>query len=326
MKLRLFWLFMVFVSGSFSAIRDASAQSLPAYPQKPVRLVVPFAAGSANDTIGRLLAQGLSERLKGTFVIENRPGANGAIASEYVARSAPDGYTLLMATASSHSQVPWLMKKPPYDAIKDFVPIAGVGGFSFIIVVHPSLPVRSMREFIALAKANPGQIAYGAPGGIAQICAETLRRQSGLELVAVPYKSSPQAVTELMAGQIGMICSDFATAIPFVKAGKIRALAITTDKRSAELPDVATLKESLPDFVEMRSWSGILAPAGLPRELIEPLNREILAVTTQPDFRSRLAPLGFELMPLNARELSSFMQAELAKWQILIKQAGIEPQ
>ena len=301
----------------------AGAQS---YPQKPVRLVIPFAPGSATDIVARLLAQGLSERMKGTFVIDNRAGANGAIAADHVAKATPDGYTLMVATTSSHSQVPWMMKGVTYDAIKDFTPIAGIGGVPFVIVVHPSLPVKNIRELIAFAKARPGQLAYGTPSGTATVCMETLRLKTGIELTPVYYKSSPQTITELIAGQIATICSDFATAATHIQAGKVRALAMTTDQRSAELPSVPTLKESLGEFVEIRSWQGVVGPRGVPREIVEALSREVQAVIAVPDFKTKLKPLGFETLPLNAPQLAGYMASELAKWGTLIKQAGIEPQ
>ena len=301
----------------------AGAQS---YPQKTVRLVIPFAPGSATDIVARLLAQGLSERMKGTFVIDNRAGANGAIAADHVAKATPDGYTLMVATTSSHSQVPWMMKGVTYDAIKDFTPIAGIGGVPFVIVVHPSLPVKNIRELIAFAKARPGQLAYGTPSGTATVCMETLRLKTGIELTPVYYKSSPQTITELIAGQIATICSDFATAATHIQAGKVRALAMTTDQRSAELPSVPTLKESLGEFVEIRSWQGVVGPRGVPREIVEALSREVQAVIAVPDFRTKLKPLGFETLPLNAPQLAGYMASELAKWGTLIKQAGIEPQ
>lgn len=301
----------------------AGAQS---YPQKPVRLVIPFAAGSATDIVARLLAQGLSERMKGTFVIDNRAGANGAIAADHVAKATPDGYTLMVATTSSHSQTPWMMKGVSYDAIKDFTPIAGIGGVPFVIVVHPSLPVKNIRELIAFAKARPGQLTYGTPSGTATVCMETLRLKTGIELSPVYYKSSPQAITELMGGQIATICSDFATAATHIQAGKVRALAMTTDQRSPELPAVPTLKESLGEFVEIRSWQGLVGPQGVPREIVEALSREVQAVIAVPDFKTKLKPLGFETLSLNAPQLASYMASELAKWGKLIKQAGIEPQ
>jgi tripartite-type tricarboxylate transporter receptor subunit TctC len=304
----------------------AAGAAAQGYPQKLVRLVVPFAAGSATDIVARLLAQGLSERMKATFVVEDRPGANGAIAADYVAKAAPDGYTLMMATTSSHSQAALMMKGVTYDGIRDFTPIAGVGGVPFVIVVHPSLPVKSVRELIAFARARPGQLTYGTPSGTATICMETLKLKTGIDLAQVAYKSSPQAVTELIAGQITSICSDFATAATHIASGKVRALAMTTDKRSAELPAVPTLKESLGDFVEIRSWQGVVGPRGVPREIVEAVGKEVLAVTAVPDFRTRLAPLGFELLPLNASQLSVYMASEYAKWEKLAKAAGIQPQ
>ena len=304
----------------------AGAAHAQSYPQKPVRIVVPFAPGSATDTVVRLLAHGLAERMKATFVVDNRAGANGAIAAEHVAKAAPDGYTLMMATTSTHSQAPWMMKGITYDALKDFTPIAGIGGVPFVIVVHPSLPVKTVRELISFAKARPGQLTYGTPSGTATICMETLRLKSGIDLTPVFYKSSPQAVTELIAGQITTICSDFATAATHIQSGKVRALAMTTDKRSAELPNVPTLKESIADFAEIRSWQGLVGPQGVPREIVETLSREALAVIAVPDFRTRLIPLGFETLSLNAPQLASYMASEHAKWGKLAKQAGIEPQ
>ena len=302
----------------------ASAQG---YPQKPVRLVVPFAAGSATDTSARLLAAGLSERIKGaTFVVENRAGANGAIAAEYVAKAAPDGYTIMVGTTSSHSQAPLMIKGITYDPIRDFTPIAGVGGVPFVIVVHPSLPVKNVREFVAFAKSRPKQVTYGTPSGTSTICMETLRLKTGIDITQVAYKSSPQAVTELIAGQITTICSDFATAATFIASGRVRAIAITTDKRSPELPEVATVKETFPDFPEIRSWQGVIGPKGLPADIVELLSREVLAVTAQADFKKRLAPTGFEVLPLNAQQLAAYMVSEFAKWERLAKQAGIEPQ
>ena len=297
-----------------------------AYPQKPVRLIVPFAAGSATDIVARLLAQGLSERMKATFVVDDRPGANGAIAADITAKAPADGYTLMVATTSSHSQAALMMKNVPYDALKDFTPIAGIGGVPFVIVVHPSLPVKSVRELVAFAKARPGQLTYGTPSGTATICMETLKLKTGIDLAQVSYKSSPQSVTELIAGQITSICSDFATAAPHIASGKVRAVAMTTDQRSTELPNVATLKESLGDFVEIRSWQGVVGPRGVPREIVEAVSKEVLAVTAVPDFKTRLAPLGFELLPLNAIQLGAYMASEAAKWEKLAKAAGIQPQ
>lgn len=296
------------------------------FPNKPVKLIVPFAAGSATDVVARLLAQGLTERTKGIFVVESRAGANGSIAGESVAKAAPDGYTLFVATVSTNSQNPWLFKKLPYDALHDFVPIASVGGFPFAIVVTQDSPVKTLAEFIERARANPGKFSYGAPGGTQTICAETLKQRANIDLISVPYKSSPQAVSELMGGQIDMICADFATAIGAIKGGKLRALAVTTATRSAQLPDVPTIAEVLPGFVEMRSWIGLLAPKGTPPDTIDWLGREILAVTAVPAFATALGAFGFERIALSNAPFAQFMKAELDKWEMLIKRAGMEPQ
>ena len=297
-----------------------------AFPNKPVKLVVPFAAGSATDVVARLLAQALTERTQGIFVVENRAGANGAIAAESVAKAAPDGYTLFAATVSTHSQNPWLFKKLPYDALNDFVPIASVGGFPFVIVVRPESSARTLGEFIERAKASPGKLSYGAPGGTQTICAETLKQRASIELISVPYKGAPQAVSELMGGQIDMICADFATAIGAIKGGKLRALAVTTATRAAQLPDVPTIAEVLPGFVEMRSWIGLLAPKGAPTDAIDWLGHEILAVTAAPAFAARLDAFGFKRIALSGKPFAQFMKTEFDQWEMLIKRAGMEPQ
>ncbi len=317
------WLPLIAIAGAALQPGLVSAQ---AFPSKPVKLIVPFAAGSATDVVARLLAQGLTERTKGVFVVETRAGANGAIAAESVAKAAPDGYTLFVATVSTNSQNPWLFKKLPYDALRDFIPIASVGGFPFAIVVRTDSPVKTLAEFIERARNNPGKLSYGAPGGTQTICAETLRQRANITLISVPYKSSPQAVSELMGGQIDMICADFATAIGAIKGGKLRALAVTTATRSAQLPDVPTIAESMPGFVEMRSWIGLLAPANTPPDVIDWLGREIQAVTAVPEFAAKLEVFGFERIALSGTPFAQFMKAELDKWESLIKRAGMEPQ
>lgn len=297
-----------------------------AWPSKPLRLVIPFAPGSATDIVGRLLGQGLSERLKQPVVVENRAGAGGTIAAEFTAQQAPDGYTLMLATVSTHSQSPYLFRKLAYDPLKDFTPIAGIGGFPFAIVVSASHPSKTISEFIGWARANPGKLAYGAPGQSQLVCAETLRQRAGLDMAQVQYKSATQALGELMGGQITLVCADFATAMPQIKAGKIRALAVSTDKRARELPDVPALRESIPDFPEVRSWIGLLGPAGVPPKLVDQLQRETLATTATAEFQTKLQEFGFELLPLNPAALAAFKKSELAKWEKLIKAAGIEPQ
>ena len=279
------------------AIASASV-SAQTFPAKPIRLVIPFAAGSATDTVARPLAQFITERTKATIVVDNRPGAQGVIASELVKQAPPDGYTILLATTTTHSQLPFLMKKMPYDPLRDFTPIAGIGGFPYLIVLHPSVPVRNIREFANFIKSRPGEMTYGWPNAGAQICAEALARRTQTKLVGVPYKSSPQSLLELIDGQIGMICSDFASSHTHVRANRLRAIAVTTHQRLPELPGIPTIKETYADFPEIRSWIGALAPPGTPREVVEWLEREILAATANPAFAARLAPLGFARIPL----------------------------
>jgi len=306
-----------------AAVATACAQG---YPSKPIRLVIPFAAGSATDVVGRLLGQALGDRMKQAWVVENRAGAGGAIAAEFTAQQSSDGYTLMLGTVSTHTLNPFVLKKIGYDPIRDFTPVAGIGGFPFAVVVNAGHPAKTLAEFIAFSKANPGKLAYGAPGQSQLICAETLRLRAGLDLAQVQYKSAVQAIAELIGGQITMVCSDFATAIAQIRGGKIRALAVSTEKRARELPEVATVRETFADFPEIRSWIGMLGPAGLAPKTVEVLQRETLAVTAMPEFQTKLAEFGFELLPLNAVQLGAFMKAELARWEKLIRQSGIEAQ
>jgi len=303
----------------------AVAQAAETWPAKPVRLVIPFASGSATDTAGRLFAQQLGTQLGQSVVVENKAGANGQIAAIAVAGSAPDGYTLFMTTNSTHSANPHLYKQLGYDPIKDFAPIARVGLLPFMLVVNPDLPARTTAEFLAYAKAHPGELSYGTASTASMIGAETLNVMAGLQLVRVGYKSSPQAILDLVAGRLQVMVADFTTAMPHVKAGKLRMLAVTTAKRSELLPDAPAIGETLPGF-DMTSWNGIFAPAGTPAVVLARLEQASLKVLSEPDTRARFAAVGFEIAPLGSAQFDRYVKGEIAHWGKLVRAADIQPE
>ncbi|HWA12750.1 MAG TPA: tripartite tricarboxylate transporter substrate binding protein [Burkholderiales bacterium] len=303
----------------------AGAAAAQSWPSKPVRLVVPFAAGSATDSAGRLFAQALGERLGQPVVVENKAGANGQIAAIAVAGSAPDGYTLFMTTNSTHSANPHLVRNLGYDPVRDFVPIARVGTLPFMLVVHPGLPARTTAEFLAYARAHPGELSYGTASTASMIGAETLNAMAGLKLEKVGYKSSPQAILDLAAGRLQVMVSDFTTAMPHVRSGKLRVLAVTTATRSALLPEVPAIAESLPGF-DMTSWNGIFAPAHTPPDIVARVERESLRVLADRQLQSRFATIGFEIAPLDAAQLDRYVRGEIAHWGKLVRAANIQPE
>lgn len=307
---------------ALSVAGNAAAQP---YPGRPVTMVVPFAVGSSTDIMTRLVAKGLNERLKTTyFIVDNKPGANGTIGSDFVAKAKSDGYTLLVGTGTTHTQVPWMMKNMPYDPVRDFEPVAGIGGVPLAVIVGKDSPIRSMDDLRATVSASPGKFAYGTAFGMATVCSENIRRGYGIDLVQVPYKSSPQAITDLIGGRIAMMCTDFNTAMGPIRNNQVRTLAVTTDRRNAQLPDVPALAEIIPGFPEMRSWVGVFAPKGTPSEITQMLAPAVLAITESAEFLKALTPNGFERLTASGPALTAFVQSELAKWEKLIKQAGIE--
>jgi tripartite-type tricarboxylate transporter receptor subunit TctC len=307
-----------------------AAASLPGwaqrgYPAKPIRIIVPFAAGSASDGAGRLLAEALGVRLGQSIVVEPRPGAFGQIAAQVAARSAPDGYTLFLTTNTTHSANPHLYRKLPYDAIADFQPVARIGRFPFLLVVTPGLPVNSTAQLVAYAKANPGALSYGTPNSTSLVVMETIKRLGQVSIERVQYKSSPEAVLDLAAGRLQVMISDFATAVPQVKAGKLRALGVTTARRSPLLPSAPPIAEALPG-IDTAGWLGVFVPAGTPSEIVQRLSRELLTVLAQPDMRARLGSVGVELDPLPTEPFGRFVREQIDEWGRLIRAAGIEPE
>jgi tripartite-type tricarboxylate transporter receptor subunit TctC len=307
------------------AVASIPALAQAPYPAKPIRIVVPFAAGSASDGAGRVLAQALGERLKQSVVVEPRPGAFGQIAAQAVARSAPDGYTLFLTTNTTHSANPHLYRNLLYDALKDFDPVVRVGHYPFLLVVTPGLPVTTTAQFIDYAKANPGALSYGTPNSTSLVVMETIKRRARISIERVQYKSSPEAVLDLSAGRLQAMICDFATAVPQVKAGKLRALGVTTARRSPLLPSAPPVAEALPG-IDTAGWLGMFVPAGTPREIVQRLSRELLEVLAQPDMHARLGSVGVELDPLPPERFGRFVREQIDQWGKLIRAAGIEPE
>jgi tripartite-type tricarboxylate transporter receptor subunit TctC len=305
------------------AAASAAAQS---YPTRPVTILTPFAAGSATDTAARLIGKYLQEALGQPFVIENRAGAGGMLAAEAVAHAKPDGYTLLLTSNSTHSAAPGLFKTVPYDPIKDFTPIARIGSFPSFVGVNPDLPVKSIAELVAYARANPGKLSAGYGNSTGQITIETMKRRLNLDIVPVAYRSNPMAVTDLIAGHIQMMVPDFSTGIPQVKAGTIRALAVLTKQRDATLPDVPTLDETVMPGYDLLAWTGMFGPAGMPPSVVDTLAGPIEKTLASAEVRDRFRDVGVEIFWTGPRGFADYVKAELVKWTTLIKAAGIEPE
>ncbi len=309
------------------ALLAAGAPALAqTYPDKPVTLVVPFAAGSGTDAVARIVAQKLGERLKQPVVIDNRAGANAQIGVEFAAKAKPDGYTLLMTTATSHSANPGLYKSLRYDPIRDFTPVARTGVLPFVLVVKPSLPVNNMKELIAYARANPGKVSYASPNSTSMLAAQAVGVMAGVDLINVAYKSAPQALTDLLAGHLDMYVIDFGVGLPSIRNGKLRPLGMTMATRSRLLPGVPPLADTLPGF-DLSPWNGIFGPAHLPKPIADRLAAEIQAVLADKEVQDKFALLGFDVMPSKSpEEFGQYVSSQLAHWGKMIRQAGIQPE
>jgi tripartite-type tricarboxylate transporter receptor subunit TctC len=296
-----------------------------AYPVRPVRLIVGFAAGGTTDLGARLMGQWLSERLGQQFVIENRPGASTNIATEAVVRAPADGYMLLLASASNAVNTA-LYEKLNFDFIRDIVPVGGLIRVSLVMVVNPSLATRTVPEFIAYAERNSGKvnIANGATGGADYVSGELFKMMTGINLIQVPYRGQAPALTDLLGGQVQVMFSSIPAAIEFIRTGKLQALAVTTAERAETLPDVRTVGEFIPGF-EASQWYGIGAPKGTPAEIVEKLNKEINAGLADPKIRTRLADFGGTVLPGSSADFGKLIADETEKWGKVVKFAGIKP-
>ena len=303
------------------------AHSADSYPSKPITLVAVFGPGSASDTICRVIAQPLSIALNENVIVENRPGANGALAAQYVARSAPDGYTLLMATNSPLSAVPFMMKSPPYDAVKDFTPITRMGSFTLMLVVHPSIPATNMKELIEYAKDHPGKLSFASANTSGIVAGETLKHWAEIDMLHVPYKSAPPALQDLIAGRVSMMFTDLTTGLPHVQSGKLRALAVTRLQRSSLFPELPTMDEAGVTGLDASFWHGLWAPKGTPKEIIARLNAAMVETLADETVKKRMADIGQEGWPVdrqNPAALAAQQKTEIERWWPVIRAAGIK--
>jgi tripartite-type tricarboxylate transporter receptor subunit TctC len=305
----------------------ASQALAQAYPQKPIKAIVPFAPGSATDQIGRAFAQKMSETLGQTVVVENKAGVNGMLGADAVAKSAPDGYTILIGTNSTNAALKSLMKKLPYDQDTAFAPVAYMGSVPLIVAVNNDVPAKNLKELVDLAKAKPTQVTFASASTSQLVSTEVLSSMAGIQMTNVPYKSGPAAMTDLIGGQVNLFTADFAVMLPQVKAGKIRGLAVTSTQRSKAIPELPTVNEALglKDY-ELIAYFAVFAPAGTPADIVNKLNAAVNAAAADKGILERFSALGFETAPASPEALAQRSKAETAKWAKAIREAKIEPQ
>lgn len=295
------------------------------YPTKPVRLIVPFAAGGGTDTLARMVAQRLTEATGQTFVVDNRPAVDGVVGSETVAKATPDGYTLILVS-SSHAINPALRKTLPYDTLKDFAPITQTAVQQLLLTTHQSVPAKSVKELIALLKAEPSKYNYGSSSNATALPMELFKSMSGTQVQHVPYKGTGPMMNDLLGGQVQMGIVGAVGAIPQVKAGRLRALAIGDSKRSSTLPDIPTIAEAGVPGYQASIWTGMFGPAKLPRAIIDKLNKEVVRIVQNPDFKAKMTQMGSESAGTSPEEWGKFIEAEIGKWAKIAKLAGLKPE
>ena len=302
----------------------APAQAQDKWPSKPITYVVPFAAGGSTDILARIIAQKLSVALGQTVIVENKPGAGGNIGADAVAKSTPDGYTLLMGAVATHAINPTLYASMPYDAVRDFQPVTQLASTPNVLIVNPSIPAANVREFIAHAKANPGKLNFGSgsTGSAGHLAGELFKAMAGVEMTHVPYKGAAPAMQDLIAGRVQLMFDNFASASAQVKAGKVRALAVTTAKRSALAPELPTIAETGLAGFDINTWFGLFVPAGTPREIVERLHGEFTRALALADIREKLVALGAEPVGSRPEEFATYIRAEADKYARVIKASG----
>ena len=308
------------------ALAAPAAQAQSTFPTRNITLVLPFAAGSGTDTTTRIISKELGIALNTGMIVDNKSGANGSIAASFVARAPADGYTLFVTTNTTHSANPYLLKTMSYDPIKDFTPIARTGDLPFVLVINPEIPANNVAELIALAKKDPGKYTYASGSSSAIVSGATFAKLAGLDLLHVPFRSSPPALSEVIAGRVSMMFVDTLTALPHVNAKSLKALAVTTKNRSALLPDLPSMDEAGVKGFDITSWQGYLGPAGMPKDVVLKLNTEIRKIIDRPEIKKELADRGMEAFSGPPEEFDKFLKDQLVVWEKLIKDAGIEKQ
>ena len=310
-----------------SLLTAITAYAQSPYPIRPVRLVVPFAAGGTNDIIGRVVAEKFSEKLRQPFVADNRAGANTVVGSEIVARATPDGHTLLIVSASIAVN-PSLVRKLPYDTERDFAPIGNVAGGPYLMVIHPAVPAKSVSEFIAWVKSQQGKVNYASTGsgGPPHLAAELLKITAGIEMQHIPYKGGGAVLPDLIAGRVSMFFGSIATLRPHVESGRLRAVGMSTAQRAAAMPDVPTFMESGLAGYEVNGWYGLLTTSNTPRAIIERLNGTLRQILNDADTRAQFLKNGLDPAPTSADEFARLLRIEIVKWAKVVKAAGIKPE
>lgn len=314
------------VNAVLASLAMAATTALAAYPEKPITLIVPFPPGSGTDSVGRIFAEELGKELGQTVIVDNKPGANATIAANYVAKAAPDGYTLFVTTNTSHSAAPWLMKNVSYDPVKDFTPIARGGNLPFILVTNPSKPYKTVKELVEYARQNPGKVAYATGNSTGIVGGGTLQVVTDTEMLHVPYKGTPQALTDLVSGEVDFMFTDLTSGTPFVKSGRLHAMAVSTAERSALLPDLPSMQEAGVENFDLNSWNGYFGPAGMDPEIVNTLNAAINKIVTNPETKARLAEMGFDAFSGSPEEFAQFVKDQYALWGKWIKDANLAPQ
>jgi tripartite-type tricarboxylate transporter receptor subunit TctC len=295
------------------------------YPSKPIKIVIPFGPGSSTDTIIRILAEPVSAALGQPVVIEAKPGGDGAISAMEVARAAPDGYTLLVGSGSPMAAVPYLRKSPPYDPLRDFTPITDIGRYTVFMYVNSNVPAKTLAEFIAYAKANPGKLSYATGNASGIVAFAQFNSLTGIDMLPVPYKSAPPAMLDLVAGRVDAMMDPPTTGLPYVKEGRLRALVTTLDRRSPLLPDVPTIREAgVPEFT-ISNWMGLVGPAGMPRDIVNRLNREFANALKRPEVIAALEKQAFLPNPSTPEQFGEFIKEQMQSYATLLKRAGVQP-
>ena len=297
-----------------------------AYPAKPIRWISPWPAGGANDIFSRAIGQRIGESLGQQVLVDNRPGAAGTIGSDIAAKAPADGYTLVMGSSPTHAIAPALYPALPYDPLRDFSAVTLVGSVPNVLVLHPSVPAKTVKEFIAVAKARPGKLNFASTGnGTSQhLSAELFKFMAGLDMVHIPYKGTAPALTELVAGQVDLAFENMPALIPHIQAGRLRALAVTTTKRSAVMPELPTIAEAALPGYDASVWFGVFAPAGTPRPVIDRLHGEILKALQKQDLKSRMIAMGTDVSGMGPDDFSAYVRKEIPKWANLVKAAGVK--